>query len=970
MTNARDAWWNDRISNKNGDILKEFIEKSKSIIISPGRDTFSCTKKDGQAGGSVIDLIICSEALSSHFECCSVDETPVLRTGAPGRGHWPVKSMVRLCGAIDDRKKNSTVYSWKDVEWEEWSAGLDEALKRDRRVTAAEDPNDLWQFVLENMVTTKDQVVPKKTVCSYSRPFWTASLTNKSDLLRDAQKTFSQRSSLENREVLDQRRDEFTVELKEVIDVWTKKNSENLNTKDKTDFWKAFKRNFRQLDAKNNKVDILQKKDGSFIYSDAEKAEEMYDTFFTGNHLTGCEFDEEFKTLVEEELPGLAADRQPENEEKDFNEDYSMSELDSAIKKVNTANKTCDGDGIHPAMIKHMGPLAKSIVLRLFNMCLHKGIWAWRTSKVIFLKKAGKKNYQKPGAYRPICLSSNLGKLLERHMEPRMRLFMIKLGLIDDEQEGFMHHKSTTRYLYRLMARINSIKNNKGVGLVLMVDFEKAFDSVWVNGLLYKLHQVGWTGRSWRLIAAFLLDRNVNIKVGGITSPSFMAKLGLPQGSIISPLLFIFIVSEMVAAILARKYKFADDASLLREGVNKEEAIFLMRKDVESMFAWTKKWRFKVNCDKNKTELIPINFTPGPEDVIKMGGSALEYTESSKVLGIFIDKDSNWNKQVAEAWKNIKGLCSKYYGLKMTTIVNLVKISVIPIIFYAAPAWLSLRRLEEFHDIWYDILKTVTGSSCKPALQKLEIMSSLTPLEIQMKIITTKFLIKNFVLHKEDLLTKAIEELRPDHRSVVHLHCNYLKEYYAIRDGTRSSQQVALEDHMLQAKSKYTKTSIWNYTMHLWERQTSVWDDTGEFRQLISNSTLKTPCSRATEVYLMHLLSGHVNLNKFLWNIKKVKSPLCECEQEDETPDHVVSSCQEFKDKRENIDNPENTVAGMILKNKDSPESWRKLCVFISYIAEVKQKQGRKQLRDYFPEKRKTKKKKRGKAVAKESTRG
>ena len=123
-------------------------------------------------------------------------------------------------------------------------------------------------------------------------------------------------------------------------------------------------------------------------------------------------------------------------------------------------------------------------------------------------------------------------------------------------------------------------------------------------------------------------------------------------------------------------------------------------------------------------------------------------------------------------------------------------------------------------------------------------------------------------------------------------------------------------------------------------------------------------------MYLMHLLSGHVNLNKFLWNIKKVKSPLCECEQEDETPDHVVSSCQEFKDKRENIDNPENTVAGMILKNKDSPESWRKLCVFISYIAEVKQKQGRKQLRDYFPEKRKTKKKKRGKAVAKESTRG
>ena len=99
-----------------------------------------------------------------------------------------------------------------------------------------------------------------------------------------------------------------------------------------------------------------------------------------------------------------------------------------------------------------------------------------------------------------------------------------------------------------------------------------------------------------------------------------------------------------------------------------------------------------------------------------------------------------------------------------------------------------------------------------------------------------------------------------------------------------------------------------------------------------------SPKARRPIAVHIHNLSGHVNLNKFLWNIKKVKSPLCECEQEDETPDHVVSSCQEFKDKRENIDNPENTVAGMILKNKDSPESWRRLCVFISYIAEVKQK--------------------------------
>ena len=105
--NARDSWWNDRTTNKNGDILKGFIEKSKCSIISPGRDTFSCTNKEGKVGGSVIDLIICSESLSNYFECCTVDETPILRTGAPGRGHWPVLSKIRVNGAEDDRKKRS-----------------------------------------------------------------------------------------------------------------------------------------------------------------------------------------------------------------------------------------------------------------------------------------------------------------------------------------------------------------------------------------------------------------------------------------------------------------------------------------------------------------------------------------------------------------------------------------------------------------------------------------------------------------------------------------------------------------------------------------------------------------------------------------------------------------------------------------------------------------------------------------------
>jgi len=761
---------------------------------------------------------------------------------------------------------------------------------------------------------------------------------------------------MENRELLDLRRDEFTLELNEAIDTWTKNNSDNLNTRDRTAFWKAFKRNFKQLDTNNNKVDILKNEDGSFVYADTEKAQLLYNTFFTGDHLNDCNFDEEFRAEVDIEVLRIATNNQHNNAEEEFNKSYTKEELVAALKKVNTTNKTCDGDGIHPAMIKNMGPIAKSVILKLFNTCLDEGVWPWQSSKVIFLKKPGKKSYQSSAAYRPICLSSNMGKLLERLVEHRMRKFMIENGLIDEEQEGFMHHKSTTRYLYRLIARINNTKNNKGVGLALMVDFEKAFDSVWVNGLMFKLHKAGWVGKSWKLIGAFLMDRNLNLKVGDILSAAFLAILGLPQGSILAPLLFIFMIADMLAAIKAGRYKFADDASLYHEGKDKDIIVAAMKTDISCVFDWTTKWRFKVNCQKNKTELIAINFTPDVTQTIKMGDEELGYASESKVLGIYIDKDNNWNKQVAAtkkkvwyAWKNIKSLCSKYYGLKMSTIVNLVKISVLPILLYSAPVWLDKKNLEQFHDVWYDILKTITGSSCKPSLNKLEIICSLPPLEIQVKTITNKFLIKNYMLHDKDLLTETIDELKTTHKSIVHLHCNYLKEYLAIKEGARSNHSVQLEEHRYKPGTIYTKGTMWKYSMHLWERQTNSWDLTEQFSTMINDTTLKTPCSRATEVYLLNLMNGHINLNKFLWDLSKVESPLCHCKEDEETPHHVLICCKDLQTERDKLDVQDNTVLGLVTKSKDSPESWKKLCQFIKHIDETKKDQGRKLLKDYFP---------------------
>ena len=133
---------------------------------------------------------------------------------------------------------------------------------------------------------------------------------------------------------------------------------------------------------------------------------------------------------------------------------------------------------------------------------------------VVMLKKPGKESYQKPGSYRPISITSYVGKLVERMIDYRLREKFEVDESIDKEQEGYMPKKSTSRYLYRLIAEMSKTKNSKKVGMLLLIDFEKAYDSVWLEGLLYKLSAAGITKNIWKLIASFLLNRKVKIKIG------------------------------------------------------------------------------------------------------------------------------------------------------------------------------------------------------------------------------------------------------------------------------------------------------------------------------------------------------------------------------------------------------------------------------------------------------------------------
>ena len=134
-------------------------------------------------------------------------------------------------------------------------------------------------------------------------------------------------------------------------------------------------------------------------------------------------------------------------------------------------------------------------------------------------------NYNSPSAYRPISLTSVIGKLMEKVITNRLEAYVESEDILDPEQEGFRHFRSTTNALLNFTQSIMNGFNKNEITLAVLIDFEKAYDSIWREGLLVKLHQNGIKGRMWSWIQAFLEVRQarciVNNHVGSIPALDF-----------------------------------------------------------------------------------------------------------------------------------------------------------------------------------------------------------------------------------------------------------------------------------------------------------------------------------------------------------------------------------------------------------------------------------------------------------------
>ena len=249
-------------------------------------------------------------------------------------------------------------------------------------------------------------------------------------------------------------------------------------------------------------------------------------------------------------------------------DDFSLTEQEKALKIAKSSS--FDNDLIYPKMLQNWGQNTNLAVLDLFNRCWTKSIWPWGTSKIIFIKEAGKSAYEIASSFRPISITSHIGKLFKRMIERRLRTFLEEESNIE-EQEGFQRRKNTLTSLYRLELKCEWARTHEESAALLNVDIEKAFDSVWLDGLIYKLKNLKINGKMIKMIDAFLRSRKGQINLDPYTPPLFGIHIGLPQGSVLSPVQFIFTPDFLSNSL--KCFKFADDSSVLLSGQKNTESL-------------------------------------------------------------------------------------------------------------------------------------------------------------------------------------------------------------------------------------------------------------------------------------------------------------------------------------------------------------------------------------------------------------
>ena len=350
-------------------------------------------------------------------------------------------------------------------------------------------------------------------------------------------------------------------------------------------------------------------------------------------------------------------------------------------------NKAMGPDEVHPRVLKETASIIYFPLYCILRQSLDQGRLpdVWKLAHVTPIFKKGDKLVT--GNYRPVSLTSQVCKICEKLVREGIVQHVNSNDLFRDEQHGFRKGRSC---LTNLLVTLEEWTKLYDEGLpidVLFLDFKKAFDSVPFGRLLYKLHRCGIVGNLHCWLEDFLYDRSQRVCLNGTRSDWKSVTSGVPQGSVIGPILFLLFINDLPGSISAKCKIFADDTKLYHPIVSLTDQAVLQN-DIENLMLWSQEWLLGFN--ENKCKVLHIGHK-NPGYNYCMNGIILEEVEEEKDLGVLITKNLSFSKYIAKAAakaNSVLGLIKRTFSyIDKESFLLLYKSYVRPHLEYCVQVW-------------------------------------------------------------------------------------------------------------------------------------------------------------------------------------------------------------------------------------------------------------------------------------------
>lgn len=551
---------------------------------------------------------------------------------------------------------------------------------------------------------------------------------------------------------------------------------------------------------------------------------------------------------------------------------FTERDVNEAIKTLKM-RKAAGLDGIFPEFIKHIGEHGRTWLKKFYNDILETGRvpQQFKIAHTLAILKPGKP-VDDPSSYRPIALLSVCFKLLERLVYNRIQ------GIINNVtptyQAGFRNKRSCCEQVLALTSYIEAGFQKKLKTSVAFVDLSAAYDTVWLDGLLLKLKKHVPSKKLTALVGNMLTNRYFKVSVGQNQSKSFTMKNGLPQGSVLAPLLFNLYTSDMPNTA-CEKFCYADDLAIAIQTRTLEEGEDILSRDLETLNKYYKAWRLQPNAAKTEVCAFHLNNRIANQQLnVNFCQQKVRHNFQPKYLGITLDRSLTYKRHLENTSQKLKSrnnivkkLAGTTWGADASTLRTTVLTLVYPVAEYCAPVWQHSTHTRKLDVQLNESMRIITGTLKSTPIPWLHTISNIPPPELRRQEATDREWRKlHHYDYPQDLpIHKVLNDPPPDR----------LKSRTPLWHNGKSDNKFDIKEE--------------------WRKR---WNAGAATQQCVQDPTASLPgfhLERSVWTRLNRIRTGHARCNATMhkWGLRD--SPACDCGAQEQTVQHIIKDCPQRK---------------------------------------------------------------------------